>query len=68
VNRAIVLWNATPHLQILADEVEERVVSAHREWVRKSTGVSRLMLRTAATAADAALALAIGNPYSAHLH
>jgi hypothetical protein len=44
------------------------VVSAHREWVRKSTGVSRLMLRTAATAADAALALAIGNPYSAHLH
>ena len=68
MNRAIVLWNAPSHVQILADQVEERVVSAHREWVRKSTGVSRLMLRTAATAADAALARAVGNPYSAQFH
>jgi|HubBroStandDraft_6_1064221.scaffolds.fasta_scaffold211798_1 hypothetical protein len=62
MNGATVLWNASPDVQRLADEVEDRIVSAHREWVRKGTGVSRLMLRTAATAADAALARAVGNP------
>jgi hypothetical protein len=62
MSSATVLWNASPDVQRLADTVEERMVSAHREWVRKSTGVSRLMLRISATAADAALARAVGNP------
>jgi hypothetical protein len=61
MSNATVVWDASPYVQDLADEVEDRMVGAHRQWIRNSTGVTRLMLRAAATAADTALARAAGN-------